>query len=184
MSKCKREMGEMGKMNIITKKEYDLIVNQLTSVVDKTMFSLLFYEFLRVNEMMNLKMKSFEDCGNYGFLFIEAISPRKIVVINSLELIRELIKTHIDKNNPNAYLFTSYSNRNKLSHRYLRRILNKINEIRGKNNLNKISLHSFRYSGIKYAYKELLLSEEEICTKTGWSKDTMMLKHYIDKSKT
>lgn len=157
----KSKRTQKKKFNYYTLKEFTKLINVITSIEDKLIFSLLFYYGLRIGELRGLKV---EDClkdrisinkeltnkGRFGGQIV--LDPKTSTsnryypyVVNIKDLVKSLIAAK--ELGRHDFLFINLNKGKVIGETTIRR---KLDEYAAKANLKRIKIHEFRHSCATY----------------------------------
>jgi integrase/recombinase XerD len=148
-NKTAKRQNEQGKVeNILTPEEVERMIEKAKTPRDRALVGLMYYSAGRIGEIIIMKNKDivFDDYRTIVGLFGKT-GYRKIPVIECSKLLKDWMEYHPDKNNKNAYVWTSFNDVNRIKN------LN----IGGKNKkqLNVPGVNSSEHIGVRYVAKLL-----------------------------
>jgi len=172
--------------NIITPEEVELMISKADNPRDKALVGCLFYGAMRLGGLVDLKIKDvlFEESITWLNLFEGKSGYRKVPVTEVTKLLQNWLECHIDKNNPEAYLWLQERNVSKLGKHYTgdnkieyeqthisnRRIADIVKELAIKSGIRKrVNCHNWRHSRITHL-KLIGLDDDYIKIYAGHSK--------------
>jgi integrase/ribosomal protein L40E len=167
---------------LLTKEEVDRLVECAEHLRDKAFIRVLYESGCRIGEVANLRIKDvqFDDIGCF-IIVTGKTGDRRIRLIESTQLLGELIDNHVFRNNPESFLWLGLGTKNKnklLSYAGFVKILKgsmEKSEIR-----KKIYPHLFRHSRATELAKHL--TEFQLKQMMGWTMGSDMPQVYVSLS--
>ena len=165
--------------NILTPEEVKKIISKAENPRDRAMLYVFFEAALRPSELLTMKVKSAEFRDGYCLITVKGKTGLKTIplVVSSAPLL-EWLKTHPEKDNPEAPLWLSLSNSAKekhVSYDYLRMLLKRLAK---KAEVKKqVWPYLVRHSALTRLAK--LLKESELNLYAGWVQGSRMPRRYV-----
>lgn len=130
----------------------------------------------RIGETLSVRIKDVAFEGEFANLLLDGkTGPRPLPVYLSTEHLKELIRVHPFKDNPNAYLFINKFNR-PINYSYARHLLRRLAKAAG---ISKpVNSHNFRHSSIT-THAKANWADPKLCAYHGWVQGSQMPKVYI-----
>jgi integrase len=154
--------------NIITPQEVELMISRAENPRDKALMGVLFYSGARLSGILDLKIKdiTFEEHITWLNVYEGKSGFRKVPITEVTKLLQNWLACHVDKNNPNAYLWAqektlknlnNFNSKNereeehRIGHISVRRINDIIEDLARKCNITKrVNPHNWRHSRITH----------------------------------
>ena len=173
-----KEYKDIPEIRAINLKEAEAVIEKINNPRDKALFFFLFDSGCRIEEALNLRIKSIEKKvrkdgkGEYYLVDIKHSKtlPRRISIPLASKQLTEWLKEHPDRTNPEAVLFTvGYDAIRKTIRVYSKAVLN-----------CKITPHILRHSSASY-YCKKIDNPYKFCYRYGWKFGSKEANRYIDR---
>lgn len=172
--KVKRSRKKKLPQELLSETEVQQIINNVPTVRDKTLFSLLYETGARIGEILNMKVCDviFDDKGAYVMLDGKT-GQRRNRIIKSIPLLKEWIIA-VPTDDSKRFLWVTKDG-NRLGYPMIRKILKKLEK---QLKLNKrLYPHLFRHSRSTELAK--YLTEQQLKAYLGWTADSKMAGTYV-----
>lgn len=172
--KVKRSRKKKLPQELLSETEVQQIIDAISTVRDKTLFSLLYETGARIGEILNMKVCDviFDDKGAYVMLDGKT-GQRRNRIIKSIPLLKEWITT-VPTDDSKRFLWITKDD-NRLGYPMIRKILKKLEK---QLKLNKrLYPHLFRHSRSTELAK--YLTEQQLKAYLGWTADSKMAGTYV-----
>ncbi|MDD5417256.1 MAG: tyrosine-type recombinase/integrase [Candidatus Nanoarchaeia archaeon] len=166
--------------NLISKDEIMKMINRAKYFRDKAIIMTLYESGFRIGELLNMKIGDLE-FTNYGVKInvMGKTGSRRVLLISSMPYISNWIANHPDRNNPDAYVWTTLRYTKKwgkeLNYHAVKKMISLIANDCGVT--KKINPHSFRHArATELANK---LTEAQMNMYFGWVQGSNMPATYV-----
>ncbi len=163
--------------DMITYDEYNSILDNVNSLRDKALISLLYDSGCRIGEILPLRVRDVSMDDNGLNLHVAGKTGERIVFIigDSIAFLRQYLEVYKYKNDPDSPLFMDFENNTPLKYDATRKMLNRAVKRAGIK--KRVHPHLFRHS---YAsrYAEIL-PESILKSQLGWTPRSNMVENYI-----
>ncbi|MFH1972377.1 MAG: site-specific integrase [archaeon] len=181
--KCRVKTNGKDNMDIITPSEVKKVIEQCENTRDKAFLSLLYEGGFRIAEILNMKIRDFENSTNYGKARVTGkTGPRKILVVSSVAYINQHLSTHPFRENPDSFLWLSigtYNHNQRLNYIGSRGIIKRAFK-RAEVKKKRLYPHLFRHSRATELASHL--TEAQMKKYFGWEQGSDMASVYVHMS--
>ena len=165
--------------DLLTKEDVDKLVDAAENPRDKAFIAVLYESGCRIGEIASLQLKcvSFDEYG--AVLIVDGkTGMRRVRLISSVHLLTSWLGYHMDRQNPNAYLWIKLTRQRgkPLDYDAIRIQIFKIARKAGVK--KRVNPHSFRHARATELAR-LGLNQAQMSAYLGWVPDTNMAATYI-----
>lgn len=159
--------------------DVDRLMNAASNARDKALISVLYDSGCRIGELLTLRIKNvqFDEYG--GVLLVSGkTGQRRVRIIHSVPKLQTWLEQHPVRNEPEAWVFCSLSNRKRgaqLKYEPVSRGLRKLKQRAGVT--KKINPHAFRHARATLLAQHL--TDAQLKQHFGWRADSRMASVYI-----
>jgi len=164
---------------ILTKEEIKKLVKACSNLRDRALVSVLYESGCRIGELLGMRIKDV-DFDDYGAIISVTgkKGSRRIRLISSVPHISNWLENHPNKDDKNAFLWTTITNKNhgnRISYQYAR---TKLKELAEKVKIQKdVNPHNFRHSRATHLANKLTEAQMKILF--GWTQASKMAATYV-----
>jgi integrase len=172
--------GKVKPEELITKEEYEKIINSCMNGRDRALFSTLYDSGCRIGEVLSLRIRDAQS-DEYGYVLAVTGKTgfrRVRIVGNSVVYLKAWMDQHPKRNDINSPIFCGLEVRNNgkaMEHADVYSVLRKVLRRAGIN--RRIHPHLFRHSYVTRMV-DRNLSESALKDQVGWSKGSRMIEVY------
>ncbi len=164
-------------------KEDDIIElsEACTNPRDKALIHFLFEVGLRVSELLELKLKHFEDAQQYLKVHIPPTKTksRDLFIVTSVPYVNRYLSYHPRNNGRDSAFLVNIGNRNKGKPMEYPAVRKRLRDIRADTDIKKaVNPHFFRKSSATFKAAKGW-SEYELCSWFGWKTGSQVVQKYI-----
>jgi site-specific recombinase XerD len=165
--------------DLLTREDVEKMIHTATHPRDKAIISVLFESGCRVGEFLPLKIKhvSFERIG-VKIIVNGKTGIRKLLLISSLDYLRNWLDNHPERGNPEAFVWITRSTNHRperLGYRSLTKILKMLAKKAG---ISKpVNPHWWRKSSA--SFKARFFTEAHLCQFFGWVQGSEVVDSYV-----
>jgi integrase len=166
--------------SLITQDEVNKLIDASENQRDRAIFSTLYDSGIRIGEMLTMKIRDV-DFDDYGALIrvTGKTGFRQVRIVgNSIPYLRSWLDVHPDKNNKDAWLFTSFNERIKgepLTHFDIYSIFRRVTKKSGLK--RRIHPHLFRHTRATILASKVV--EAPLESQMGWVHGSKQTKTYV-----
>jgi len=166
--------------DMLTKEDIDALVNSAQRIRDKAFVRVLYESGCRISELLSLRIKhvSFDNYSPILIISNGKTGGRRVRIIDKDGLLKQWIKSHPLKHDPDSYLFISVAKNKKnmpLRYQSVTKILRKLKK---KSGVTKaVNPHNFRHSRATHLAGKL--TEPQMRMLFGWSMSSKMPEVYV-----
>lgn len=174
--KCRKNGKKKLPEDILTEKEVNKLIENVSDIKYKTMIAVLYESGLRTGEFFKLRMKDvkFDD---YGCVLIVngKVGMRRVRIVKTSNLLKKWVFMHPYRDVPESPLWISSNWKKITSYRHFRRVLKKLAKRIGIN--KRIYPYLFRHSRATHLANHL--TEAQMNVYFGWTQGSKMPSTYV-----
>lgn len=174
------KVKQINPSDVLTEEDIQQLLESTDNILHRAVIAVLYDTGTRIGEFLGIKLKDIEFKNNHAIISVDGKTGRRTIpILKSVPHLSRWIEEHPLKNDSNAYLWTSKSNRYKnrsLNYAGIKKI---INNAFNRTNINKPrNCHWFRHS--KASSLEIDGYNDEIKRKyMGWKPGSKMTEVYV-----